>query len=233
MSSHYKNSNTSSRYKTDDDELDKILKSLQNLRVGPTSKNSVVKKDDSLLRAVAKFPAVKQKENFGNRIPLPSSSYRTNKKVIIQPQKQNQDYSNSNNKASSLFSNRSEAALPQCAAKKTQTYTCDGCSRGLKILSSKYVNSNDENVAYECDCGEVVCCTDCSDDVGKFCADRFYCYECSPQIIGDEGKDQFCAIECTKNDPSAFQKYRNHRRSSTESDSAEDSDDDGFDSEDY
>jgi hypothetical protein len=237
MSSHYKCSNTSSRDKTDDDDLDKILKSLQNLRVGPTSKNSVVKKeDDSLLRAVAQVPAVQQKENSGNHIPLSSFSYRTNKKVIIQPQKQNQNYPSSNNKASSFFSNKSEAALPQCAAKKTQTYTCDGCSRGLKTLSSKFVYSNDDDVAYECDCGEVVCCTDCSDDVGKFCAGycrRFYCYECSPQFIGAEGSDQFCGIECAKIDPSVHQKNKNHRRSYRESGSAEDSDDDGFDSDDY
>jgi hypothetical protein len=230
---------TSSHYKTDDDELDKILKSLQNLSVGPTSKNSFVKKDDdSLLRAVSQFPAVQQKENHGNHIPLSLPFYGNNKNVTIQPQQQNQDYPNSNNKSSSLFSNRSEAALPQCAAKKTQTYTCDGCSRGLKRLSSKYVYSNDDDVAYECDCGEVVCCADCSDDAGKFCAGcchRFYCYECSPKFIGAEGADQFCGIECAKIDPSVYLKYKSHRRSYTESGSVEDSDYDeyGFDNDYY
>lgn len=93
------------------------------------------------------------------------------------------------------------------------------CSNCDVIITGKIRTkfSSDDSSGYQCsDCGDPsILCYECTLDWGSFCAgalcERFYCYKCRPDYLGEEGDDQYCGRTCMESWHPDRKKYARYR----------------------
>jgi hypothetical protein len=216
MTSRYKYTNRTFRCMTELDEQDKPLLSMHAIRAKSQNSATGIKKERSRLRELVQYCAVQHKENcYDGRVQSATSTSGFNCKSALQRHKQ----TSTKSRASTIRTNNG-IAVPKSAAKKNPSsrYKCNGhnCNQRLKILSTTFVENDDEDVAYMCVCGEFICCHECWHDWGQFCkgsCGRYYCNsKCATDFFGNAQDGHYCSVECTKKDPSIYEKYKNYRR---------------------
>ena len=100
--------------------------------------------------------------------------------------------------------------------KEAAVVLCGECDKKIKgDVRTKYTSV--EGVGFQCSkCGDpTVYCEECAFDWGSFCAGiickKFYCDDCRPDYIGEEGEDQYCGRTCMATYNPDYKKYSRHR----------------------